>query len=162
EYGRADDVVVIDDRKNPGAGGGGGLGEKQPAKLVELGAEVIAVAHALQIHSVDAVDRQDGIELVEAAKTFVGVDRDIPSEAPPRARGETPLRLPRSAPAGIAHARYAASVPALINGGKVDAVLAVFQPVPPFALQEQAVVGPVFRCEGEIVVGCQSEIVGQF
>ena len=112
--------------------------EQQAAELVELGAEVVAVAHALQIDGVDAVGLQDRVELVEAAEALVALDRDVPAVTPPGRQRELALGLDRPAPALIVALSGAESV--LVDAGDLDIVLAVGQAVAPVALPQHAVV----------------------
>ena len=135
-----------------------GVVKHQAAEMVELGAEVVALAHALQIGDVDAVGLQDRIEVVEAPEALVAFNRDVPAVAPPRRKRELALGLDRPAPAQVVDGGRGV----VVDGGELDRVLAVGQPVAPLALPQHAVVGEVARMQREVGVGSQREVVGHF
>ena len=115
----------------------GRIVKQQAAEMVELGAEIVAVAHALQIGGVDAVGLEDRIELVEAAEAVVAFDRDVPAEAPPRRERELAFCLNGSR-ASPGRRLRALSRP--VDARKLDIVLAVGKPMAPVALPQHAVV----------------------
>ncbi len=127
--------------------------------MIKPGAQVIALAHALQVDRVDAIGLQNGVELIETPKGLVALDRDIPTVAPPRRQRKLSPGLERTSPTLVAADGGAKLVAALIDGGHLDGVLTVRELVAEVTLPEDALLGPILRVEGEIVIGRQGKIV---
>ena len=142
---RVHDIVVIDARVRPGLRLAVVEGE-QPAEVVHVGAEVIAVALSLQVHLGDAVRAQDVVQLVEAAEGVVALHGRIPAELPPAAQVEQTLRVDAAAELvaqqglalGIGERGLvdAVGIDGLVDARHLDRVRAILEAVPELALEQ--------------------------
>ena len=100
QYGIGKHVVIIDDRMG-GAFSLRRVIQQQSAKLVNLGAEIIAVGLPGQINLVDAIGDEDAVEPVEATELIVALDDAVPAELPPAREREETMRFDAAAPAVV-------------------------------------------------------------
>ena len=82
EQGIGKDVIVIDDRVDARFRQRRVV-EQQPAEMVEIDTEIVAVGKTRKVDVVDAVRQQHVVELVEPAEGVIALDRHVPAEVPP-------------------------------------------------------------------------------
>ena len=141
------------------------IAAEQSGELVEVCREVVPVRHAGEVDVVHAVGQQNAVEAIEATEAVVRLQRDVPAGAPPAREREIAFRHDAPAEAvkilliGKRRVQIAA---VLIDAGELNRVLPIGEPLPPVAHPEDALSGHIARMEGEVVRGCEGEIVRNF
>ncbi len=131
--------------------------QEQPAEVVEVGGEVVALADPLQVGHVHPVGLQDRVQLIGAPERLVALQCHIPAVFPPRRQRELAFGLDRPAPA--AEVGVERGDRGVLDGGDVDDVLSGGEPMAPLAGPQHAAIAEVVGTEREVVVGREGEIV---